>query len=211
MLRARQGPGELGPREPGGQAPQQGSQRRPAPAWMPTLEAPRAKPGGTGAMRWGLGGVSRQAGLLQLQGSPQALEATAPRGTRLWSAEPGPGLGWPKLAEPPGPRLCRDVAGRRRFSSSRRCRLPLPSDNKRQQRQPHSCYGNPGLQAAAGRVGKEGSSTPGAGGTPGRRGGDLRGSDLGSGVRGWGARVGSLTSGTGKAPRALNVGHFTYV
>lgn len=131
---------------------------------------PRAEQGGPRAMRWGLGGVSRQAGLLLLQGSPQALGATAPRGTGVWSAEPGPGLGWPKLAEPPGPGLCGDVAGRRRFSSSLRCRLPLPSDNKPRQRQPHSCYGNPGLQAAAGSVGKEGSSTPGAGGDAGKEG-----------------------------------------
>lgn len=158
-------------------------------------------------MRWGLGGVSRQAELPLLQGSPQALEATAPQGTGVWLAEPGPGLGRPKLAKPPGPGLCRDVAGRRRFSSSLRCRLPLPSDNKRRQRQPHSCYGNPSLQAAAGSVGKEGSSTPGAGGTPGRRG---WGSEEGQpGVRGQrlGARVGSLTSG--RYP-GHECGHFTW-
>lgn len=46
-------------------------------------------------MGWGLGGVSRQAGLLLLQRPPPppGLEAAAPRGTRVWSAKPGPGLG----------------------------------------------------------------------------------------------------------------------
>lgn len=80
-------------------------------------------------MGWGLGGVSRQAGLLLLQGSPQALEATAPQGTRVWSAKTRPGRAGP--AKPPESRQSRDIAGRRRSSCSLRCRLPLPSDNKR--------------------------------------------------------------------------------
>lgn len=213
MLRARRGPGELGPREPGGQAPQQGSRRQPAPAWVPTLEAPRAEPGGTGAMRWGLGGVSRQAGLLRLQRSPPppALEATAPRGTRLRSAESGPGLGWPKLAKPPGPGLCRDVAGRRRFSSPSGAASPFPPTISGggnltvamatpASRQPLALSGRRALPGAGGR--REGG------------GGDLRRGDLGSGVGGWGAQGWSSVIGDREAPPppgSPDAGHFTSV
>lgn len=69
------------------------------------------------------------------------------------------------------------------------------------QRQPHSCYGNPGLQAAAGSAGKEGSSTPGAGGCQQTEGGDLRRAACGQGLQ-TGGQEASLTARAGKAPNS---------
>lgn len=139
---------------------------------------------------------------------PQALEAAAPRGTRVWAAEPGSGLGRPKLAKPPGPRLCRDVAGRRRFSSSLRCRLPLPSDNKAAAASTSQLLWQPRPPGSCWQCREEGSSTPGAGGTPGRRGWGseeghpgVRGQRSEAGGQGWWANTRDW-----EATQAMNVG-----
>lgn len=156
----------------------------------------------------GAGRGPQQAGLLLLQGSPRPWGPLPLRG--LWCGQLSQGLAWARPAKPPGPRLIRDIAqGEDALPLPSGATSPFPPTMSGRQRQPHSCYGNPGLQAAAGSAGKEGSSTPGAGGCQEAGGGDLRRGNLGSGVtdRGQGA---SLTARTGKAPKPP-VGHFTWV
>ena len=182
-LKVRLGQGHWGLRRRSGP---QGAHRPAGPGPGPRLQFPGLSRGpqshGVGAGR----GLPR-AGLLPLQGSPRPRRPLPRWGPGC--GQPGRGLGRGGERHSPGGA----GAGRRRFSCSRRCRLPLPSDNKRRrrrQRQPHSCHGNPGLQAAAGSVGKEGSSMPGAGGHREGRGRNLRratwsqGSEAGEGLAG---------------------------
>ena len=172
------GPGPLGPQE-AVRAPGSSQASRPRPGPRLQFQGLSRGPQSHGV---GAGRGLPQAGLLPLQGSPRPRRPLPLRGPGC--EQPGQGLGRGGGRHSPGGA----GAGRRRFSCSRRCRLPLPSDNKRRQRQPHSCHGNPGLQAAAGSVRKEGSSMPGAEGHREGRGRDLRratwgqGSEAGTGL-----------------------------
>lgn len=159
-------------------------------------------------MGWGLGGVpSRQDSCCS-----RALPGPGghcPSGG-LWCGQPSQGLGWARPAKPPEPRLSRDIAqGEDALPLPSGATSPFPPTESGRQRQPHSCYGNPGLQAAAGSAGKEGSSTPGSGGCQEAEGGDLRRAAWGQGSQ-TGGQEASLTARTGKAPKP-QMGHFTWV
>lgn len=154
---------------------------------------------GSRAMGWGLG-ASRKAGLLQLQGSrwpsgDQGVVSQAQaRAGRDWHSLPGPG----------GAATSRHV-GRRRSSCSLRCRLPLPSDNKRKAASTSQLLWQPRPPGSCWRCREGGlchARRQALGGMPGRRGREceqghpgVRGQRLGT----MGTRVGSATSGTGGA------------
>lgn len=149
-------------------------------------------------MGWGLGGSPGRLGSCCSRAPPRPWRPLPLR--EPGCGQPRPGLGGRGRQSLLSPGRAETSRGEDALPVPSGAASPFPPTISGRQRQPHSCYGNPGLQAAAGSAGKEGSATPRARGTPGRTG---RGSEEGQpGVRGQrlGAGVSSPTSGFGKAP-----------